>query len=717
MSFNLGLNVVETDGKATPSIVAAPTSVAGFSIRSARGVEGKVTKVTNWQQFQETFGGYMINAFGAYTIRGFFDNGGTTAYITRVLGPASDQPIAASVTTNTEPWNLEEPSDNLRFEIDSGMVTAESVEAIFSWHATSLEAKDPDENGFYQLAGVEVQIITGEGSSDVYAFADTDFASNDADSALPEEVANVFNREFGGIKSFVEDGRVVVETDLSTELEIIGTDITNLFSTLSEPRNPADNVKDIDKVTLAEAEQVIAQALSSSSATVRTQDGQIVVEHTEPGAAHSLSIDAASTALQPNRPNGFTFTEVPGADSGASAIAGAATGSITGALSFTAGRLGEEDKGSWANDNVKIDINENSIKTETWDLVVTYKDEVVETWQELSMDSASRRFFETIINDTKYGSKYITVTGSSSTDPTGTSTLTGGNDGAAPTDNQYKSSFDLFELHEIQLLCCPESTGNAVVKAGFTHCSKMGDRMYVGYTPKEQDADSMKANYSGQFQGDKVYGALYFPWILVADPIGVNKWIPPTGHIMGVYARTERERGIWKAPAGNAARLKNVLDVYKHISDKQHTDLVKEASVNAVRFKSGKGIVIDSSRTLSTNPLWYYVNVRLLFNFIKSSLLNSLTWVIQEPNDPSLWNKVKFNSVTPFLMSLWRRGAFGPGSADEVFTVKIDAENNTPADIQQGRLNLEVYFYPSRPAETIVITIGQQEGGGSASES
>ena len=85
---------------------------------------------------------------------------------------------------------------------------------------------------------------------------------------------------------------------------------------------------------------------------------------------------------------------------------------------------------------------------------------------------------------------------------------------------------------------------------------------------------------------------------------------------------------------------------------------------------------------------------------------------MQEPNNEALWNKIKYNSVTPFLMGLWRMGAFGPGSPEQVFTVKVDAENNPPANIQQGILTVEVYFYPSRPAETIITTVGQQEGGG-----
>jgi phage tail sheath protein FI len=260
-------------------------------------------------------------------------------------------------------------------------------------------------------------------------------------------------------------------------------------------------------------------------------------------------------------------------------------------------------------------------------------------------------------------------------------------------------------VHQVQLVSCPETDDPTFVTEALTYCENRGDCMFVGHTPQGLDADAAKAWVKTEnLRGDKRYGALYFPWIRVRDPIGTQKWLPPTGHIMGVYARTERERGIWKAPAGNAARVNGALDVEHHITDAVHTDLVKNGSVNAVRAVPNVGIVIDSSRTLSTSPIWLYVNVRLLFNFVKSSLMNGLRWVVQEPNDQTLWNKVKFNSVVPFLMGLWRRGAFGSGAPEDVFTVKIDEENNPPASIQQGILNIEVYFYPSRLAETIVMT-------------
>src|SRR5262249_4281995 len=150
----------------------------------------------------------------------------------------------------------------------------------------------------------------------------------------------------------------------------------------------------------------------------------------------------------------------------------------------------------------------------------------------------------------------------------------------------------------------------------------------------------------------------YGPWIVVPDPIGIGDnpriMLPPVGHVMGVFARIEQTRGIWKAPAGDEANLLGVLDVTVRLSDADHTDLVVNGAVNGIRALPGVGVVIDASRTLSTDPRWRYVNVRLLFNFVKSSLRNSLRWVRQEPNRISLWDAIKYGSITPFLMGLWR---------------------------------------------------------------
>ena len=173
---------------------------------------------------------------------------------------------------------------------------------------------------------------------------------------------------------------------------------------------------------------------------------------------------------------------------------------------------------------------------------------------------------------------------------------------------------------------------------------------------------------------------------------------------------------MFKAPAGDEAVLRGALAVEREVTDVDHTDLVKNGSVNGIRPIRGAGIVVDASRTLSTDTRWLYVNVRLLFNFVKASLRDGLRWVKQEPNREVLWNMIRFTTVTPFLLGLFQRGAFGPGTAEQVFTVVCGPENNPPSEIELGNLRVEVYFFPSRPAETILIVIGQQDGGATATE-
>ena len=245
--------------------------------------------------------------------------------------------------------------------------------------------------------------------------------------------------------------------------------------------------------------------------------------------------------------------------------------------------------------------------------------------------------------------------------------------------------------------------------------------MFVGTVPYGFDREGAKA-YAAALRGRKVFGALYAPWIQVVNPdvaTAANQplvWIPPVGQILGVYARIADARGVWKAPAGDEARIGDALGVEFDMTDADHTDLVRNGGVNGIRALAGSGIVVDASRTLSTDTRWLFVNVRRLFNFVKSSLRDGLTWVAQEPHDETLRRMVRFNVVTPFLLGLWRQGAFGSDPAEQVFTVKCDAENNSPPDVANGLFTLEVYFYPAKPAEAILIIVGQQDSGATAAE-
>jgi len=384
-----------------------------------------------------------------------------------------------------------------------------------------------------------------------------------------------------------------------------------------------------------------------------------------------------------------------------------------------------------------FDVTKLQVSRVTFNLTVAYggndSAHVVETWTAMSMEPDTANYAVLTLNDPIMGSKYVTAvdqhsaSGPGAKVPAAVSTFTAllnGRDGV-PTSNDFignqpvHTGFYAFDASNVQLLCC-ERTDPAITTEALAYCAGRGDSTFVGAVPQGFVAAGQAIAYGQAFQGKKVYGALYGPWITVPDPVGTGnnpvKTLPPVGHVMGVYARIAASRGIWKAPAGDEANLMGVLTVEYQLSDTDLTALVKQGSVNGIRAVAGAGIVVDSSRTLSTDTRWLYVNVRLLFNYVKSSLKDGLRWVRQEPNRDTLWSAIKVQSVTPFLMGLWRQGAFGTGTAAQVFAVICDATNNPPDQVDQGNLTVEVYFYPSKPAETIIIIIGQQPSGATASE-
>jgi phage tail sheath protein FI len=383
-----------------------------------------------------------------------------------------------------------------------------------------------------------------------------------------------------------------------------------------------------------------------------------------------------------------------------------------------------------------LPANFSRVQSVEFDLIVSQNGNEVERFESLSMQRTLDYSATTVINNQNSGSRYITASLPTSANTSGAglnapaevtlSPLSAGSDGSDPLPTDYigdptaRSGLFAFDTIRIQLLACPESTSSAVVTSALTYCENRGDAMFVGTTPYGYDLNGMKT-YASTFGGRKVYGALYGPWIQVVNPLdtsGKNPllWIPPVGHILGMYARIGDQRGVWKAPAGDEARLNNALGVALDMTDTDHTDLVKNGGVNGVRAIPGLGIIVDASRTLSTDTRWLFVNVRRLFNYVKSSVLDGLRFVAQEPHSEALRRAVVFNVLKPFLLDLWRRGAFGSDSPDKVFTVKCDAENNPPALVNQGIFTVELYFYPVKPAETIVIIVGQQESGATAAE-
>ncbi|MEU6977736.1 MULTISPECIES: phage tail sheath family protein [unclassified Streptomyces] len=240
--------------------------------------------------------------------------------------------------------------------------------------------------------------------------------------------------------------------------------------------------------------------------------------------------------------------------------------------------------------------------------------------------------------------------------------------------------------------------------AVIAHCEQMGDRVAVLDTPPGLSAQQVRRWRNDEAGYDSRHATLYYPWVRVFDPAaGRNTTVPPSGHIAGVWARSDAERGVHKAPANEVIR--GVVDLELKLS-KGEQDLLNPIGVNCVRAFPGRGIRIWGARTLSSDPAWRYLNVRRLFNYLEESILLGTQWVVFEPNDDRLWSSIRRN-VTAFLTEEWRRGALFGRTAAEAFYVKCDRDNNPQESIDQGRVICEVGVAPVKPAEFVVFRLAQ----------
>ncbi|MDO8673624.1 MAG: phage tail sheath family protein [Dehalococcoidia bacterium] len=281
-------------------------------------------------------------------------------------------------------------------------------------------------------------------------------------------------------------------------------------------------------------------------------------------------------------------------------------------------------------------------------------------------------------------------------------------------------------VDEITMVCVPDLMSlyqagkldlegvKAVQLAVLSHCELMKDRFAVldcppGFSP--QQMLEWRQNVAGY---DSKYGAIYYPWIKVANPLGngAGIMIPPSGHMAGVYARTDTERGVHKAPANEIVRGALSLEVQ---ITKGEQDLLNPVGINCIRTFPGRGIRIWGARTLSSDAAWRYINVRRLFNFIEESIEQGTQWVVFEPNDMELWSLIR-RDITSFLTRVWRDGALFGATPKEAFYVRCDGELNTPDIRDAGQVIIEIGLAPVKPAEFVIFRISQFSGSGDVAE-
>lgn len=302
--------------------------------------------------------------------------------------------------------------------------------------------------------------------------------------------------------------------------------------------------------------------------------------------------------------------------------------------------------------------------------------------------------------------------------------LAGGSDGAQPGAGDYggqggdpdepKTGLTAFEdLEEISIVAAPGSTHDFRVEGGtlradpitrllVSHCERMRYRVAVldsidGQTPGEVLA----------FRGtlDSTRAAFYYPWVRVSDPVTEREiLLPPSGFVSGIYARTDVDRGVHKAPANEVIRL---AIGFERLLNKAQQEALNPQGVNCLRFFEGRGFRVWGARTASSDPEWKYLNVRRYFAYVERSIEKGTQWAVFEPNGELLWADVE-RTVDDFLFSEFKSGHLLGSKAEQAYFVRCDRTTMTQNDLDNGRLICLIGIAPLRPAEFVIFRIGQK---------
>lgn len=272
-------------------------------------------------------------------------------------------------------------------------------------------------------------------------------------------------------------------------------------------------------------------------------------------------------------------------------------------------------------------------------------------------------------------------------------------------DAAKKTGIYAFDGKPINLVAIPGITDVSVVKSLESYVDGRKDCFAIVEVPFAKGVmDAVKyktvdANLSSPNL------ALYYPWLVISDPIGVGanptKVVPPSGHIMGVFARTDNERGVFKTPAGVDAVVRGAIGLENTVEDADQ-DLLNPIGVNCVRSFAGQGIIVWGGRTAQQNGEFRYISARRSAIYVGQSIVASSRWAVFENNDDVLWSKLR-TSIEGFLRGFWRQGGLKGKDESQAFFVQVDESTTTQEDIDAGKVYANYGLAVQKPAEFVVF--------------
>jgi phage tail sheath protein FI len=638
-------------------IAGVGTSTAAFLGPCTQGPLNTPTKLTSWDQFTSRFGKEPVTGFYLwYAVRGFYENSGKTCYLTRVSN--------ATYSKMTLNDGAAQPTLIVQ-ALQAGVLSPSlSITVDANIHTVDAPAKLYRPTGTIAGAAGGTRIITLTAASDAEKFRPGDRLSWTGAAAA-------------------DDGATVARVNGAT-LEVLNPLSQNYA---------AGTMRLLDPTVGSEVLRVEGgAALAPGMVLVLNQTAPAVVNNTV--IVKSVIAERINGALTTYR---ITLRK-----------------GLTTAFVFGAGGGGV------------------SAQSQEFNLTVTPATGSPQVHDKLGMDPEHPRYYAKIINGID---PYVTVTAVDPPNTTAppnnrpatlaiTAMLNGAADNPATlTAANYQSALAQLEaIDDINIIAIPDRQDATVQGALIAHCENLMDRFAVldaarGLPPfGTGSVDTQRAGLTS----NRGYAAFYYPWLTVTDSAGVKTInVPPSGHIAGIYARTDQARGVHKAPAGNEATVSGALGVERAITHTEQESL-NPNGINVIRlfFAGGRPTVWGARTTASGyggNANWQYVNIRRLFLYLEESIQEGLRGAVFEPNNTQLWQKLK-RTLTDFLTRSWREGALFGEKADKAFYVRIDEDLNPFSEQQLGRLHIEIGVRPSYPAEFIIVRIGIWDGGSEVSE-
>jgi phage tail sheath protein FI len=671
-----GVYIEEFEIGAKP-IEGVSTSTAGFLGVAEKGsTEGLPKLVTSFSDFQRKFGSYLGASYGEYrflpfAVDNFFVNGGSRCYVMRVV--PSDAVAASNVSV----------LGGVQLQL-----TQDQKEADSDLYLESLRGIDETSRITLQRLRADGSVEESDDDMDIDSY---DISENKITLAAPLPEGSDYPKKFT---------RVIV-------------------TTLADSATPSGSSLGISANSKGDwGENILVRSIPASQA--RTQITEVIGD--------------SGTTLQYKikNKNGFYQGAIIAYGNGSNKQYRRVTALNDDIVTLSSHLTGDGDV-------VDTDADPNrTIATCEFTLQVVYKDQV-EIFNNLSMNPDTPNYFMKVVNDR---SKYVTLT-SPYTDPADFTrndpfdmpanstlvegklgiTLSNGSDGTvsgltaadfmgADKGPGKRSGIKAFnDIDEVNIMAAPGITDTNVQMALINHCEDLKDRFAVLDVPENYQEISKVQGQRNIF--DSSYSSMYHPWLKVFDPLEKrNIFMPPSGSVIGIYARSDQTRGVHKAPANEVVR--GAIDLKYRLNNGEQ-GILNPDGVNVIRSFPGRGIRVWGARTTSSNTLWKYINVRRLFIYIEESIEEGTQWVVFEPNDEKLWARVRA-TITQFLSRVWKDGALMGTKAEEAFFVKCDRSTMTQDDIDNGKLICVIGISPVKPAEFVIFRIAQWTGGSSVTE-